>query len=107
MIGIMALVLVISICFLAPKAAAQSDKYSKMAPVGQYLMERNAEVLLALRTFSVDDAEHFLHNHHASVASLRNAVRLPSGIDVHLHRNAQGTQKSAGIGCCFENLGGG
>ena len=23
-----------------------------------------------LRTFSVDDAEHFLHNHHASVASL-------------------------------------
>src|ERR1035437_771565 len=25
----------------------------------------------APRTFSVDDAEHFLHNHHASVASLR------------------------------------
>ena len=26
-------VLVISICFLVPKAAARSDKYSKMAPV--------------------------------------------------------------------------
>jgi len=43
----MALVLVISICFLVLKAAAQSDKYSKMAPVDQYLMERNAEILLA------------------------------------------------------------
>ena len=39
--------LVISIGFLVPKAAAQSDKYSKMAPVDQYLMERNAEILLA------------------------------------------------------------
>ena len=47
MISIMALVLVISIWRLAPKAAAQSDKYSKMAPVDQYLMERNAEILLA------------------------------------------------------------
>ena len=46
-ISIMALVLVISICFLMPKAAAQSNKYSKMAPVEQYLMERNAEILLA------------------------------------------------------------
>jgi hypothetical protein len=45
-IRITALVLVISIGFLAPKAAAQSDKYSKMAPVDQYLMERNAEILL-------------------------------------------------------------
>ena len=44
-IRITALVLVISIGFLAPKAA-QSDKYSKMAPVDQYLMERNAEILL-------------------------------------------------------------
>ena len=43
----MALVLVISIGFLVLKAAAQSDKYSKMAPVDQYLMERNAEILLA------------------------------------------------------------
>jgi hypothetical protein len=43
----MALVLVISIGFLVPKAAAQSDKYPKMAPVDQYLMERNAEILLA------------------------------------------------------------
>src|SRR5713226_9732245 len=49
MISIMALVLVISIGFLVPKAAAQSDKYSKMAPVDQYLMERNAEILLARR----------------------------------------------------------
>ena len=42
-----ALVLVISIGFLVPKAAAQSNKYSKMAPVDQYLMERNAEILQA------------------------------------------------------------
>ena len=47
MISVMArgstiMVLVISIGFLVPKAAAQSDKYSKMAPVDQYLMERNA-----------------------------------------------------------------
>ena len=47
MISIMALVLVISIGFLVPKAAAQSDKYPTMAPVDQYLMERNAEILLA------------------------------------------------------------
>ncbi len=47
MISITALVLVISIGFLVSKAAAQSDKYSKMAPVDQYLMERNAEILLA------------------------------------------------------------
>jgi hypothetical protein len=44
---IMALVLAISIYSRAPKAVAQSDKYSKMAPVDQYLMERNAEILLA------------------------------------------------------------
>jgi len=47
MLSIMGLVLVISIGFLVPKAAAQSDKYSKMPPVDQYLMERNAEILLA------------------------------------------------------------
>jgi hypothetical protein len=47
MIRIMALVLVVSIGFLMPKAAAQSDKYSTMATVDQYLMERNAEILLA------------------------------------------------------------
>ena len=45
--GVTALVLVIGICFLVPKAAAQSDKYPTMAPVDQYLMERNAEILLA------------------------------------------------------------
>ena len=38
-ISITALVLVISTGFLVPKAAAQSDKYSKMAPVDQYLMD--------------------------------------------------------------------
>ena len=47
MICITALVLVIRIGFLVPKAAALSDKYLKMAPVDQYLMERNAEILLA------------------------------------------------------------
>ena len=46
-ICLMALVLIISIGFLVPRLAAQSDKYSKMAPVDQYLMERNAEILLA------------------------------------------------------------
>jgi hypothetical protein len=43
----LALVLVISICFLVPKAVAPADKYSKMAPVDQYRMERTAEILLA------------------------------------------------------------
>jgi hypothetical protein len=47
MIRTTAFVLVINICFLLTKAAARSDKYSKMAPVDQYLMERNAEILLA------------------------------------------------------------
>jgi hypothetical protein len=32
---------------------------------------RSTQAFASLRTFSVDDAEHFLHNHHASVASLR------------------------------------
>jgi hypothetical protein len=50
MIRIMAaiiLALLISIGILVPKAAAQADKYPKMAPVEQYLMEKNAEILLA------------------------------------------------------------
>ncbi len=55
-ITVMALVLVISIGFLVPKAAAQSDKYSKMAPVDQYLKQRNAEILLA-RSAAPDHAE--------------------------------------------------
>ena len=46
-ISLIALVLIISIAFLVPRAPAQSDKYSRMAPVDQYLMERNAEILLA------------------------------------------------------------
>jgi len=41
------LLLAISIRFLVPKAAAQGDQYSKMAPVEQYLMEKNAEIQLA------------------------------------------------------------
>jgi hypothetical protein len=45
--GCTILVLLINIGSLVPKAAAQSDKYPKMAPVEQYLMERNAETLLA------------------------------------------------------------
>src|SRR5438876_8608035 len=50
----------------------------------------------SLRTISLDDSEHLLHNHHASVASLRllftftpECRRLSSGIDVRLHRNTQ------------------
>jgi hypothetical protein len=44
---IMALALAISIGFRAPEAVAQSEQYSKMAPFDQYLMDRNAEILLA------------------------------------------------------------
>ena len=40
-ISIMASVLAVSVSLRAPKAVAQSDKYSKMAPVDQYLMEGN------------------------------------------------------------------
>ena len=46
--------------------------------------------------FSLDEAEQFLHNRVASVATLRwcsgssrNAVRLPSGMSVQLRRNTQ------------------
>jgi len=46
-IWIMAPVLAISIGFLVPNAVAQSDPYPKMAPVDQYLMEKNAEMQLA------------------------------------------------------------
>lgn len=46
-ISSMTLALAISIGCLAPKAAAQPDKYSKMAPADQYMMDRNAEILLA------------------------------------------------------------
>jgi hypothetical protein len=46
-ISITIMVLIIGIAFLAPKLAAQSDKYPKMAPLDQYLMDRNAEILLA------------------------------------------------------------
>src|SRR5262249_44273506 len=46
-VWIMAPVLAISIGFLVPNATAQSDPYPKMAPVDQYLMEKNAEIQLA------------------------------------------------------------
>jgi hypothetical protein len=46
-IWILAPVLAISIGFLVPNAAAQSDPYPKMAPVAEYLMEKNAEIQLA------------------------------------------------------------
>lgn len=39
--------LAISIGLLVSNAAAQADPYPKMAPVEQYLMERNAEIQLA------------------------------------------------------------
>ena len=45
--NIMAPVLVIIIGFFVPDAAAQSDPYSKMAPVVHYLMEKDAEIQLA------------------------------------------------------------
>ena len=45
--GIIALVLAVGIWFSAPKAAAQTDKYPKMASVGGYLMDKNAEIQLA------------------------------------------------------------
>jgi hypothetical protein len=41
------LALAISIGFLVPNAAAQPDPYPKMAPVDQYLMEKDAEIQLA------------------------------------------------------------
>jgi hypothetical protein len=47
MIDVTAMVLSIGACFLVPRAVAQSDKYPKMAPVDQYLMDRDAEILLA------------------------------------------------------------
>ena len=47
LIIILGLVLATGFSFGVSKAAAQSDTYSKMAPIDQYLMERNAEILLA------------------------------------------------------------
>jgi hypothetical protein len=46
-IWLMVPVLAISIGFLVPNAGAQSDPYPTMAPVEEYLMERNAEIQLA------------------------------------------------------------
>ena len=46
-ISIMAPVLAITLGFPVPNAPAQSEKYPKMAPVDQYLMEKNAEIQLA------------------------------------------------------------
>ena len=44
---IMGFALVIAMGCGVPNAAAQSDPYPKMAPVDQYLMEKNAEIQLA------------------------------------------------------------
>jgi hypothetical protein len=52
-IWILVPVLAISIGFLVPNTAAQSDPYPKMAPVDQYMMEKNAEIQLA-RTAAPD-----------------------------------------------------
>ncbi len=41
------LMLMAAIVCSVPKAAAQSDPYPKMAPIDQYLMEKNAEIELA------------------------------------------------------------
>ena len=43
----MGVALVIAMGWGVPNATAQSDPYPKMAPVDQYLMERNAEIQLA------------------------------------------------------------
>ena len=45
--GSIALVLAVGIWFSTPKAATQTDKYPKMASVGEYLMDKNAEIQLA------------------------------------------------------------
>jgi hypothetical protein len=57
----------------------------------------------SLRTIALDDSEHLLHNHHASVASLRLLFTFTPECrseslrnSVHLHRNTQrnGARKS-------------
>ena len=45
--GIIALALTVGMWFTAAKAAAQTGKYPKMAPAGEYLMDKNAEIQLA------------------------------------------------------------
>ncbi len=73
------LVLVISIGFLVPKAAAQSDKYSKMAPVDQYLMERNAEIPLAR------SAGRWIWNREGLVVTRRSCTRRNEGVAKLVH----------------------
>jgi hypothetical protein len=46
-IWIIAPVLATIISFIVPNAAAQSDPYPKLAPVGEYLMDKSAEIQLA------------------------------------------------------------
>src|SRR5713101_2566364 len=74
----------------------RSEPTSRRAKSRVPVQRDTKEVLAALWTILLDDSERLFHNHHASVASLdccspslRNAVRLPSGIDVHLHRNTR------------------
>ena len=71
-ISIRALVLVISIGFLVPKVASRSDRYSKIAPVDQHLMERNAEILLVLSWESC-----FLGCHPREIGSPGAGFALP------------------------------
>lgn len=63
-------------------------------------------ILPALRSgqVSLDEAEHFLHNRGASVATLRwcsgssrNAVRIHPGFRVRLRRNPQRTHRKVGF----------
>src|SRR5208282_990140 len=61
----------------------------------------------SLRTISLGDSEHLLHNHHVSVAALRllftfapECRSASSGIDVHLHRNTHACKSQPTIFMC-------
>jgi hypothetical protein len=49
--------LIIALAFGTPKAAAQADPYPKMAPIEQYMMDKDAEIQLA-RTAAPDSISH-------------------------------------------------
>ena len=67
------------------EAAAQSDQYPKMAPVDQYLMERNAEILLA-RSAAPDSI-----SSDATILILGRQGYLPS----HVHNFADSEQRGS------------
>ena len=54
-----------------PLTSCLSPRVHSTAPFPCTPNPRSTQAFAPLRAFSVDDAEHFLHNHHASVASLR------------------------------------